>query len=204
VISVVNGLMATTMNTAAVISQKYWLKIKNVTSYTLHVTGLDFPSYKIGEKIVLLENIRFDSREIPTSNESGFRPGSVGGKNDEFAKELSSLGDIFINDAFSVSHRSHVSVVGIADFLPSYAGFAIKKEMENLDKLLSEPKKPFILILGGAKVYDKMMVLKNLLKKVSKDNTFLLFSLFLTVSKISFSTSLFWSYILLNTLIVFS
>lgn len=135
-----------------------WLKIKSPIE-KISLRRIGFPAYKLSENLFLLENIRFDSREE---------------KNDKsFAKLLSTLVSfskseqgIFINDAFAVCHRAHASVVGITNYLPSYAGFLIQKEMESLDKLISEPEKPFVLILGGAKVYDKMMVLKNLLKKV--------------------------------------
>lgn len=128
-----------------------WLKIKiEPSDFTLK--KINFPAYRLSANLSMLENIRFDFRE--ERNDIGF------------AKELASLGDIFVNDAFSVCHRAHSSVVGITKFLPSYAGFLIEKEMNNLDKLLTEPAKPFVLILGGAKVYDKMMVIKNILKKV--------------------------------------
>lgn len=103
--------------------------------------------------VVLLENLRFHKEEK---------------KNDEsFARELASLGDIYVNDAFAASHRKHASVVGVAKFLPSYAGFLVSKEIEVLSSLLENPKTPFMAILGGAKVSDKIGVIKNLMNKVA-------------------------------------
>jgi phosphoglycerate kinase len=128
-----------------------WLKIKTAPERFI-LKKINYPAYRISPKIIMLENIRFDWREEKN--------------NDVFSKELATLGDIFVNDAFAVCHRTHSSVVGITKFLPSYAGYLIEKEMINLDKLLIEPEKPFVLVLGGAKVYDKMMVIKNILKKV--------------------------------------
>lgn len=102
--------------------------------------------------VVLLENTRFRNEEK---------------KNDEtFAKELASLGDLFVNDAFGTSHRSHASNVGVSRFLPSAAGFLVKKEIEVMGKALEKPERPFVAILGGAKVSDKIGVIENLLEKV--------------------------------------
>lgn len=128
-----------------------WLKITSEPKkYT--IKKINFPAYKLSDNLIMLENIRFDWREE---------------KNEEsLSKDLALLGNIFVNDAFAVSHRAHSSVAGITKFLPSCAGFLIQNEIEHLDKLLTEPQKPFLMILGGAKVYDKMMVVKNILKKV--------------------------------------
>lgn len=102
--------------------------------------------------VVLLENTRFRNEEK---------------KNDEaFAKELASLGDLFVNDAFGTSHRSHASNVGVSSFLPSAVGFLVKKEIEVMGKALENPERPFVAILGGAKVSDKIGVIENLLEKV--------------------------------------
>ncbi|HHY04471.1 MAG TPA: phosphoglycerate kinase [Thermoanaerobacterales bacterium] len=102
--------------------------------------------------VVLLENVRFHAEEE---------------KNDmEFAKKLASLADIYINDAFGTAHRAHASTAGIAKFLPAGAGFLMKKEIEMLGNALENPKRPFVAILGGAKVGDKIGVIKNLLDKV--------------------------------------
>jgi len=128
-----------------------WLDIKSEPAKIM-LDDINFPAYEINEQIIMLENIRFDEREEKND--------------DEFAKELASLGDIFVNDAFAVCHRTHASVVGITKYLPSYAGYLIEKEIRNLDKLITEPERPFVLVMGGAKVLDKMMVLKNLIKKV--------------------------------------
>lgn len=98
---------------------------------------------------VLLENLRFDEGEK---------------KNDpKFAKALASLGDIYVNDAFSVSHRSHASVVGIPALLPSYAGFQLEREVTNLSKAFS-PSHPFLFILGGAKFDTKLPLLSKFIK----------------------------------------
>ncbi|MBZ2174175.1 phosphoglycerate kinase [Schnuerera sp. xch1] len=102
--------------------------------------------------IVLLENTRFRKEE--KKNEV------------TFAKELASLGDLFINDAFGTCHRSHASNVGISDQLPSAVGYLVEKEIDVMGKALENPKRPFVAILGGAKVSDKIGVIENLLNKV--------------------------------------
>ena len=102
--------------------------------------------------VVLLENTRFRKEE--TKNES------------EFAKELASLGDVFVNDAFGTAHRAHASNVGISKILPSSVGCLVNKELEVMGKAISSPEKPFVAILGGAKVSDKIGVIENLLDKV--------------------------------------
>ncbi len=102
--------------------------------------------------IVLLENLRFHAEEE---------------KNDlSFAKELSGLGDIFVNDAFGTAHRAHASTEGVTRYLPSVAGFLLEKEIEYLGSAVDDPKRPFVAILGGAKVKDKIKVIDNLLNKV--------------------------------------
>ena len=102
--------------------------------------------------VVLLENTRFRSEE--TKN----------GEN--FAKDLASLGDLFVNDAFGTSHRAHASNVGVSSQLPSAVGFLVEKEISIMGKAIEEPEKPFVAILGGAKVSDKIGVIENLLDKV--------------------------------------
>ncbi len=102
--------------------------------------------------IMLLENVRFRKEE--TKN------------NPDFTKELAPLGDIFVNDAFGTAHRAHCSTAGLADFLPTVSGFLIEKEVEFLGNAVENPKRPFVAIMGGAKVGDKIPVIKNLLKKV--------------------------------------
>ena len=107
-----------------------------------------------GGDILLLENVRFHPEEE---------------KNDkDFAKRLSLLGDVFVNDAFGTAHRAHASTCGVAEFLPAVAGFLIEKEIEYLEKAIESPKKPFGIILGGAKVSDKIGIIEHLLNKVDK------------------------------------
>ncbi len=107
---------------------------------------------KPGE-ILLLENLRFHKEEE---------------ENDEnFSKELAKLGEIYVNDAFGTAHRAHSSTYGVARLIPvKAAGFLIEKEVKVLSRLLQNPEKPFLLILGGAKVSDKIGVIKNLLRLV--------------------------------------
>lgn len=103
-------------------------------------------------KAVLIENVRFDAGEE---------------KNDpSFAKELASMADIYVNDAFGTAHRAHASTAGVADYLPAVCGYLIQKEISIMGKALSDPKRPFVAILGGAKVSDKIGVINNLIDKV--------------------------------------
>lgn len=108
-------------------------------------------SYRINDKVSMLENLRFNSGEEEN--------------NHEFAKELASRADIFVNDAFGTCHRAHASTSEVAAVLPSYAGLLIQKEIENLEKLLNDKEKPFTVILGGAKIADKLPVIKNLMSR---------------------------------------
>ena len=108
-------------------------------------------SLKPGQ-VLLLENLRFHKEE--TKN------------NENFAKELASLAKIYVNDAFGTAHRAHASTEGIAKFLPSVAGLLLEKEISFLGQLLKNPERPFIVILGGAKISTKIDVLNNLLDKV--------------------------------------
>jgi phosphoglycerate kinase len=118
-------------------------------------------------EVLLLENLRFHAEEE---------------KNDpKFAEALASYCDVYVNDAFGTAHRAHASTVGVAKLRPAYAGFLMEKEIANLGKLLENPERPFAAIIGGAKVSDKIKVLKNLLAKVDimvigggMANTFLL------------------------------
>ena len=103
-------------------------------------------------EILLLENLRFHPEEE---------------KNDpNFAKELASLAEVFVQDAFGTVHRAHASTEGVTKFLPSYAGFLLKKEIDYLGKALENPDRPFVAILGGAKISGKIDVISNLLNKV--------------------------------------
>lgn len=108
------------------------------------INSLDF-----GE-VILLENLRFHKGEE--------------GNDQEFAKQLSSLADVFVNDAFSVAHRSHASIAKITRFLPSCAGFLMDKEIMALSSL-NKPKRPFVFVIGGKKISTKIKLIKNLLKK---------------------------------------
>ncbi|MGG2063591.1 MULTISPECIES: phosphoglycerate kinase [unclassified Bacillus (in: firmicutes)] len=102
--------------------------------------------------VLVLENVRFYAGEE---------------KNDaELAKEFAALADIFVNDAFGAAHRAHASTAGIADYLPAVSGFLMEKELEVLGKALSNPDRPFTAIIGGAKVKDKIGVIRHLLDKV--------------------------------------
>ena len=108
-------------------------------------------SLKDGE-VMLLENTRFEKGET---------------KNDpELSKKLASLADIFVNDAFGTAHRAHASTAGVADYLPAVCGYLVQKEVSIMGKALSDPERPFVAILGGAKVSDKLNVINNLLEKV--------------------------------------
>jgi len=103
-------------------------------------------------EVMLLENVRFRKEE--TDNDAGF------------AKELASLGEIFVQDAFGTAHRAHASTAGIADYLPAVSGFLIEKEVKFLGSAVENPERPFVAIMGGAKVGDKIPVIENLLQKV--------------------------------------
>ncbi|NLM85202.1 MAG: phosphoglycerate kinase [Clostridiales bacterium] len=108
-------------------------------------------SLKDGE-VALLENLRFHKEEE---------------KNDEaFARKLASYADVYVNDAFGTAHRAHASTEGVAHFLPAVSGFLIEKELQFMGKALDKPDHPFVAILGGAKVSDKLGVINNLLEKV--------------------------------------
>ena len=138
-----------------------------VTGDALGVGTVDALKRLRNGEVLLLENLRFHAEEE---------------KNDpEFAKALASYADVYVNDAFGTAHRAHASTVGIAKVLPAYAGFLMEKELANLGKLLENPERPFAAIIGGAKVSDKIKVLKHLLDKVDvmvigggMANTFLL------------------------------
>lgn len=104
-------------------------------------------------QVMLLQNVRYRKEEE---------------KNDpSFSRELSTLGTIYINDAFGTAHRAHCSTTGLAEYLPAAMGFLIEKEVQFLGKALEDPEKPFVAILGGAKVSDKIGVIENLLTKVN-------------------------------------
>ena len=102
--------------------------------------------------VMLLENTRYIKGET---------------KNDpELSKDLASMADIFVNDAFGTAHRAHSSTAGVADYLPAVSGYLVQKEVSIMGKALANPERPFVAILGGAKVSDKLNVINNLLEKV--------------------------------------
>ena len=105
---------------------------------------------KPGE-IMLLENLRFDARETKNG--------------EDFAKALADMADLYVSDAFGTVHRAHASTAGVAAFLPAYAGLLVEKEISIMGKALDDPKRPFVAVLGGAKVSDKINVINNLLEK---------------------------------------
>lgn len=124
-------------------------------NYVRDIVGFDVDEELAGlsmDDVALIENVRFDPREE---------------KNDpEFAKELAALGDCFVNDAFGAAHRAHASTVGVTQYLPSAAGLLLQREVDALSHVLNEAERPFALILGGAKVSDKIGVIDNLLERV--------------------------------------
>ncbi|MFZ2664101.1 MAG: phosphoglycerate kinase [Patescibacteria group bacterium] len=99
----------------------------------------------------ILENLRFDPREEQND--------------DNFAKELASKAEIYINESFATSHREHTSIVGITRYLPSYAGFRLQKEIETLNKIVTNPEKPLIIIIGGVKLESKLPVIEKFIQR---------------------------------------
>jgi len=104
--------------------------------------------------IILLENVRFHAEEEAND--------------DNFARELASLADVYVNDAFGTAHRAHASTAGVARFLPAVAGFLMSKEISALQPLLENPERPFVVVLGGAKISDKIGVIVKLMEKANK------------------------------------
>ena len=104
-----------------------------------------------GGEIMLLENLRFDIREEKNGA--------------DFARELASMADVYVSDAFGTVHRAHASTEGVSKYLPAVSGFLVAKELEVMGKALDDPKRPFVAVLGGAKVSDKINVINNLLEK---------------------------------------
>jgi phosphoglycerate kinase len=130
--------------------------LKTKVTFTPHCIGpiVKKAIAKLGEgDVLLLENLRFHKQE---------KTGAI-----TFGKKLASLADIFVNDAFSNSHRAHASMIIPPKNLPSYAGFLVQKEIENLTPLL-KPKKPFVVLMGGAKVHDKLPLIRSLAKRADK------------------------------------
>ncbi|MCL2631901.1 MAG: phosphoglycerate kinase [Coriobacteriia bacterium] len=103
-------------------------------------------------QVLMLENLRFDARE--QENDA------------EFSRELAALADVYVNDAFAASHRAHASIVGVTELLPSYAGFLLYREIETVHRMTTRPERPFVAMLGGSKVSDKIGVVESLLDVV--------------------------------------
>lgn len=112
----------------------------------------DFIDKMVDGEVLLLENLRFYKEEKEN--------------NAKFASALADLADLYVNDAFGTAHRPHASIIGVPKHLPSAAGFLLQKEIETMGQALSKPKRPFIAIMGGLKVSDKIKAINNLLKKV--------------------------------------
>ena len=124
--------------------------IELITKNLKKINSSDLFNNKDG-RITMLENLRFYDEEEKNNN--------------EFAKHLASLGDIYVNDAFSCSHRAHASIFEITKFLPSYAGLQLNLEIDALTKITSEIKKPITCIIGGSKISTKINIMKNLIPK---------------------------------------
>ena len=138
---------------AARLSELLNTEVKFISADTVVDDKVRGAAAELGDgQVMLLENVRFRKEE--TKNGA------------DFAKELAQLGDFFVNDAFGTAHRAHASTAGVADYLPAVSGFLIEKEVEFLGNAVENPKRPFVAIMGGAKVGDKIPVIENLLKKV--------------------------------------
>ncbi|NLD87142.1 MAG: phosphoglycerate kinase [Clostridiales bacterium] len=136
---------------AAALSKELGCEVKMAEDVIGESAAAMVASLKDGE-IGLLENVRFHKEEE---------------KNDpDFAKKLASFAEIYVNDAFGTAHRAHASTAGVADYLPAVCGYLIQKEIDVMGKALDDPKRPFVAVLGGAKVSDKIGVINNLLEKV--------------------------------------
>lgn len=131
------------------------LSVNNESSQPVRDTGA-FPEsldvFQVSDRVYLVENVRFSDKE--ELNDQGF------------AKELASQADIFVFDAFASAHRAHASTVGVTNFLPSYSGLLVQKELENLTPLKDNPNRPYVAIIGGAKIKDKLPVIEGLASKV--------------------------------------
>ena len=136
------------------VAEKLGKLIKNKVTFSHDIVGKEakkLTSEMENGDVVVLENLRFDKREE---------------ENDKtFAKELASLADVFVFDAFGTSHRKHASTYGVASYLPSAVGFLIGKELKVIGKILSNPDRPLVAVLGGAKIEDKIPVIENLLPR---------------------------------------
>ncbi|MDD3889241.1 MAG: phosphoglycerate kinase [Syntrophomonadaceae bacterium] len=146
------------------VNEKYSLKkvashLEDLISAVVKMTG-DLTSAETKKmvdalepgEVLVLENIRFYPGEEKND--------------DDFAKQLASLGDIYVNDAFGTAHRAHASTAGVAKYLPAYAGFLMEKEVEMLNKVIASPESPRMAIMGGAKIADKIGLIDNFLDKL--------------------------------------
>jgi phosphoglycerate kinase len=127
---------------------KKQLKIKSSELKTGELEG--FVGWNLGEKVFLIENTRFFEGETENSL--------------PFSKKLASLADVFVNDAFAVCHRNNASIVGVAKQLPSFAGFRLQEEVEKLSKVLENPARPMVVIVGGAKISTKLPLVEEMYK----------------------------------------
>lgn len=107
-----------------------------------------FPGWEIGEKIFLFENLRFFKEEEKD--------------NKEFSKELASLADVYVNDTFADSHRNHASIVGVPKLLPHFAGLHLQKEVSELSKVITKPKRPLVVVIGGEKIETKLPIVSKM------------------------------------------
>ncbi len=114
----------------------------------LHDYSSPFGGWKIGNSLVLLENIRYFTEE--EQNDS------------HFAKELANIAEVFVNEAFAVAHRAHASTVGVARILPAYAGTHFTKEVQTLEKIISNPKRPLVVLIGGSKIETKLPMVQTM------------------------------------------
>lgn len=140
------------------------LRMDNVAHHLSEILGMEVRKLDncIGLEVEMVVSI-LQSREILMLENLRFHPEEE--QNDSaFAKSLARFGDIYINDAFGAAHRAHASVAAITEYLPSYAGFLLEEEVKTLTEAISNPSRPFIVILGGAKVSDKIKLVENLLK----------------------------------------
>lgn len=121
---------------------------KKINSRPQEIQIQSFKGWKLAENVSVLENLRFYKEEEEND--------------DEFSKKLSSLADLYLNDAFAASHRSHASIVGIPKFIPSHAGLRLQKEVEELSKVLENPSRPLTIIIGGAKIETKLPLVEKM------------------------------------------
>lgn len=133
------------------VAQWFVKKINHDSSFMIHDSNLGgFDGWEIGQNIFLLENLRFYKEE--KANDP------------EFSKRLAVLANIYINEAFANSHRSHASIAGVPKFLPHFAGFHLEREVEVLSGILKNPKRPFVVIIGGAKIETKLPLIEKMHK----------------------------------------